>query len=249
MSDWETVTDPNEIRKVLGTRAATNMMGINVTEGAGNVGSQEAKTREGQQAQNAQLKQFMQNLGRAEVYNRVLPTGRWNARVSSVEQQFPSTWQSPDVANYQNFLSLRQSMLKPAISLNTPAGATTSSKEMDTPKELEMAMTVVPGPEKEAGANRAIGDRLGLQAMEQLSRNIWMQKWRQLYGSTHAKNKAGLSADEAFLKFMASPKSAPVRRPISQIVAEGQTRRAKLREQKAAGPKVIDFDSYDPDGR
>jgi hypothetical protein len=241
MSDgWEDVNDPKEIRKVLGTRAATNMMGVNVTEGAGNVGSQEAKTREAQQGQIGQLKQFVQNLARAEVYNQALPTGRWKARVNSVQQEFPSSWQNRDVANYQTFMSLRQSLLKPSIALTTPPSATTSSKEMDTPKELEMAMSVVPGPEKESGANRAIADRLSLQAMEQIARNSFMQKWRATYGSTHAKSKTGETADEAFLRFMASPRSANVRKPISQIVAEGRARRAKLRE-KSAKPSIIDF--------
>lgn len=228
MSDgWEDVTDPNELKKVLGTKTAGTMLGLNVTEGAGNVGSQEAKTREGQQGQNAQLAQFLKNLGRSDAYNRALPTGRWKARVSGVEQEFPSDWQSNNVADYQSFLSLRQSMLKPAISLTTPPGATTSSKEMDTPKELEMAMTVVPGPDKEPAANRAIGDRLGLQAMEQIARNTWMQRWRAKFGTTHAKAPNGLTADEAFMRFMSSPKSANVRKPISQIAAEGRARRAK----------------------
>lgn len=242
---WQAVTDPNEI---VAAQAQLSKGG----GGGGKLGSAEAKTQEAQLSSNGSLVPFMDNLVRSEEMNRRIPTGRWNAKVSDVGQSFPSGWQTGDVSNYQTMMALRQAMLKPAISLNS-GGVSTSSKEFDTPRELEMAMSAIPGPDKERGANAAIGSRLYGQAMEQYSRNVASQRWRAKFGSLSAPSKTGRLFEDVFSSFLASPQG-PGRRTLQGVVDEGE-RRAKARlspsaravngRRVAAGrpaaPGVVDF--------
>ena len=224
---WVPVDDPNELQ------VATSSFAVNTTEGKGKTGAQEAKTMETSQEKNQTLRGLIGMLTRAEMFNRRLPTGRFEARMNGVNQEFPKSWQSGDVANFQGFQGLQQRMLKPSMSLG--GAGNVSSGEVNTPKELEMAMTAVPGPGKEDGANRYLTNSVGELALQQFSRNVFMEKWRAMYGSSHALSKTGKSAEEAFAAFLNSPKSAPLRKPLTTYVDEAA---ARQKGKTAPEPKV-----------
>ena len=215
---WVPVDDPNELQ------VATSSFAVNTTEGKGRTGAQEARTMESAQAQSQTLRNVVGMLTRAEMFNRRLPTGRFEARMNGVNQEFPKSWQSGDVANFQGFQGLQQRMLKPSMSLG--GAGNVSAGEVNTPKELEMAMTAVPGPSKAKAANQYLTNALGEQALQQFSRNLFMEKWRTMHGSSHATNKSGKTAEQAFAEFLNSPKSAPLRKPLTTYVDEAAAKRA-----------------------
>lgn len=176
-----------------------------MSDGQSGVGSNEAKTREAQFGSTPQLRGLLRDLGRAQVYNQRIPTGRWSARMNEVGQEFPPGWKSENVADYQSFMGLRQGMAKPVIAVTAPAGATTSSKEMDTPKELELALMSVPGPDKERGANEFLINRTGTAALDKLAFNSFMDKWRGSFGSVYQKDRRGRTASEAWQEYQKTP--------------------------------------------
>ena len=211
------ITDPSLL-------AALGGGNVNMTEGRGKTGTKEAGTMESAQAQNQTIRGVVGMLTRAEMFNRRLPTGRWNAAVNDVQQKFPDGWQDGDIANYQSMQGLQQRLLKPSMSLG--GGGNVSAGEVNTPKELEMAMTAVPGPSKAKAANQYLTNALGEQALQQFSRNLFMEKWRTMHGSSHATNKSGKTAEQAFAEFLNSPKSAPLRKPLTTYVDEAAAKRA-----------------------
>ncbi len=156
----------------------------------------EMGTRESSQSEAQNLKQFLRMTMEAEAYNRRLPTGRFNAKVNEIGQSFPDSWKSNNIADYQSFMGLRQRMVKPSMGILT--GSTPRSGEMNTPAEVTMQMSAIPGPEKEFGANRYLGDTAGKAAQMRLARNSWQENWRNRYGSTHTPDKRGLTMDAAF---------------------------------------------------
>lgn len=226
------ITDP-DILAILETPQSQINKSVTLSDGQSGIGSNEAKTREAQFASTPQLRGLLRDLGRAQLFNQRIPTGRWKARVSEIGQEFPTDWQSNPqaIADYQSFLGLRQGMAKPVIALTAPAGTTTSSKEMDTPKELELALTSVPGPEKEKGANEFLINRTGVAALDKLAFNSFMDKWRANFGSVYQKDRAGRTASEAWQQYQASPQyRQTVTTPLTQLI---ERNRSKVR----AAPK------------
>lgn len=221
---WEDVTDPQEMKKVLGVQGMKSLV---VSEGRAGMGTPEAKTQEAQFTATPQIRQTLRDLATAQVLNKRIPTGRFAARVNEAGQQFPSSWQPQNVADYQSFLGLRQGMAKPVIALSAPAGATTSSKEMDTPKELELALTSVPGPDKERQANEFLINRTGRAAMDKIAFNAFMDRWRSKYGSVYAK-AGGKTANEVYREFTKSPAyKANAETPLTDIIERAPRRKTK----------------------
>ena len=216
------VTDPDLIA-MLETSQGNINKNLNVSEGPnGGVGPREAATREGMYTSTPQLRSMGRDLATAQYFNQRIPTGRFAARVSGVEQQFPSSWQPNNIADYQSFMGLRQSLTKPVISLTAPTGQATSSKEMDTPKELELAQTMIPGPEKEQGANEYLINRTGRALLDRLAFNAVTQRWQAKYGSAYGKSKSGQTAAQAWAAYQQSPAyKQTVLTPYTKLLANG----------------------------
>lgn len=192
---WVPVDDPNEL-----AAAAAGFGGSTGGDVKSALTRPEMMTREAAQAKNGELKGFLGMIMEAEGFNRKIPTGRFNARVNAIGQQFPQSWQPNDVSNYQSFMGLRQRMVKPSMGILT--GKAPMSGEMNTPAEVQMQMDAVPGPEKEFGANRYLGDTAGKAAQMQMRRNTWQQYWRDNHGSTHATDKAGKTMEQGLQDYM-----------------------------------------------
>lgn len=208
---------------------------ITISEGRQGVGAQEAKTREAQFTSTPQLRQIARDLATANVFNQRIPTGRFAANVSGVQQQFPSNWQPKNIADYQSFMGLRQALTKPVISLTAPSGTNISSKEMDTPRELEMALMSVPGPDKERGANNYLINRAGKATLDKIAFNAFMDRWRANNGSAYGKAKNGQTATQAWASYQNSPQyKRTVLTPYTKLLS-GAPRKA------ARSGKVIDF--------
>lgn len=220
------VTDP-ELLSLLEMPQSQINKNVTLSDGQAGVGSNEAKTREAQFASTPQLRGLLRDLGRAQMFNQRLPTGRWKARMSEIGQEFPTDWQSNPqaIADYQAFMGLRQGMAKPVIALTAPAGTTTSSKEMDTPKELELALTSVPGPDKERGANEFLINRTGVAALDKLAFNSFMDRWRANFGSVYGKDKSGRTAQQAWQQYQATPQyRQTVATPLTQLIEQNRPR-------------------------
>ena len=206
MSDWEEVTDPNEMKSVLGVGGMNRLMkDVTMSDGQAGVGTNESKTREAQFTSTPQLRTLGRDLARAQYFNKRIPTGRFAATVNEGVQRFPPSWQSGNIADYQSFMGLRQSLAKPVIGLTAPAGTTTSSKEMDTPKELELALTSVPGPDKEKGANEYLINRTGKAVLDKIAFNSFSDRWRAKYGTVYGKDASGRTMAKAFSDYQTSP--------------------------------------------
>lgn len=211
---------------------------VTVSEGSKGMGTNEAKTREAQFSSQPQLRQVGRDLATAMYFNDRIPTGRFAARVSEAGQQFPTGWQPQHIADYQSFMGLRQGMAKPLISLMAPAGTTTSSKEMDTPKELELALNSIPGPDKEKGANTFLIDRAGRAALDKMAFNAFTDRWRSRFGSVYAKDKSGRTATSAFDDYKKTPDyQRTVLTPFSQQVQQ----RVRAKRQQAGQPQTRGF--------
>ena len=163
-------------------------------------------------------RQFLGELGRAAAYNKMIPGGRFAARVSDVEQQFPTGWQQGDISNYQAFNALKGRLVPGIIMGNT--GGVFSAKMMDAAAEAERAEKMAPGPHLEPGANRQVIDQLGQRAFSDLARNAFMRQWRSQYGSVNAKAKDGSTAESAYIRWANSPEGRQYTKPkISDILA------------------------------
>jgi hypothetical protein len=203
---WEDVSDPNEMKAVLGTAGMNRLIkDVTVSEGQSGVGSNESKTREAQFSSTPQLRTLARDLARAQYFNQRIPTGRWAAAQANITGKLPPNWVPENMADYQSFMGLRQGMAKPVIALTAPAGTTTSSKEMDTPKELELALTSVPGPDKEHGANQYLIDRTGRAVLDKMAFNAFSDRWRAKYGTVYGKDAGGRTMQKAFSDYQASP--------------------------------------------
>jgi hypothetical protein len=216
------VADP-ALLALLETSQGSINKNVNVSEGPnGGVGPREAATREGMYTSTPQLRSMGRDLATAQMFNQRIPTGRFAARVSEAAQQFPSSWQPDNIADYQSFMGLRQSLTKPVISLTAPSGQATSSKEMDTPKELELAQTMIPGPEKEKGANEYLINRTGRALLDRLAFNAFTQRWQSKYGSAYGKSKAGQTAAQAWAAYQQTPAyKKTVLTPYTQLLQGG----------------------------
>ena len=191
---------------------------ITMSDGQAGMGNKESGTREDEYKSVQANRQFLGELGRAAAYNNMIPTGRFAARVSDVEQQFPSGWQQGDISNYQAFGALKGRLIPGIIMGNT--GGVFSAKMMDAAAEAERAEKMAPGPHLERGANRQIIDQLGQRAFNDLARNAFMRQWRLQYGSVNAKDKDGDSAETEFSRWANSPAGRQHTKPkISDILA------------------------------
>lgn len=234
------ITDP-EVLSMLEMPQSQINKSLTISDGQAGVGSQEAKTREAQFASTPQLRNLLRDLARAQTFNQRLPTGRWKARVNEMVQEFPPEWQNNPqaIADYQSFLGLRQGMAKPVISLTAPAGSTTSSKEMDTPKELELALTSVPGPDKERGANEFLINRTGAAALDKVAFNAFMDRWRADRGSVYAKDKQGRTAQSAWQEYQRAPQyKKTVTTPYTEILRSNMPRAKKQPKKLPKGWSV-----------
>lgn len=203
----------------------------------------ETMTREAAMARNNELRQFMQMNMEAENFNRVLPSGRFQANVNAGVQEFPPSWQSNPkaIADFQSFQGLQQRMLKPSMGI--VGSKQPGSSEMNTPRELEMQERVVPGPSKEAGANRYLNESLFKQAQMQLARNAFAQRWRDANGSIHSKDKAGRIMEEAFSDHMTrGTGKAWADKTAAQYLDESIKKRGMIGTRGAPKkPAVVDF--------
>ena len=237
------ITDP-EVLSMLEMPQSQINKSLTISDGQAGVGSQEAKTREAQFASTPQLRNLLRDLARAQTFNQRLPTGRWKARVNEMGQEFPPEWQNNPraIADYQSFLGLRQGMAKPVISLTAPAGSTTSSKEMDTPKELELALTSVPGPDKERGANEFLINRTGVAALDKVAFNSFMDRWRADCGTVYAKDQQGRTAQSAWQEYQSSPKYRDtVTTPYTELLKRNMPKVRKPRRlPKGWGVEVVE---------
>jgi hypothetical protein len=190
------------------------------------VGSREAATRETQTLQGPALRQLLIDLAQSQVFNRAIPTGRFAANVNMAAGQLPSGWQPGNVADFQSFGGLRQGMVRPILSLTSPGGQP-SSRELDTPKEQELALMSIPGPEKERAANEFLIDRVARSALDRVAFNAFHSRWRSLFGSSYAKDKRGRAASEAWSEYVQSPDYArTVTRQFTGKVNDAIARRA-----------------------
>lgn len=196
---------------------------LTVSEGKSGVGTNEARTREAQFASTPQLRNTLRDLAMAQGYNTRIPTGRFAARVNQGVQEFPTSWQGGDaIPNYQAFLGLRQAMTKPIVALSSPAGTGPSSKEMDAVKEQELAQSMIPGPEKERGANEALINRAGRAALDKVAFNAFSDRWRSKYDSVYGKDPQGRTAQQAWLAYQRSPAyKKTVMTPYTKLLANG----------------------------
>lgn len=214
---------------------------VTLSEGKKGIGTNEAKTREAQFASTPQLRTLGRDLAAAQGFNLRIPTGRFAARVSEVGQQFPTSWQPQNIADYQSFMGLRQALAKPVIALTAPAGTTTSSKEMDTPRELELALTSVPGPDKERGANEYLINRTGRAVLDKIAFNAFTDRWRAKYGSVYDKDKSGRTAQQAFADYQTSPAyKRTVLTPFTKLIGNGG--RPPRARPKPSGIKFLGYE-------
>lgn len=200
MSDWEEVTDPNEMRKVLGAKGMGN---LTFSDGQEGVGTNEAKTREAQFIAGPQRRALVRDLAKAAWLNNRIPSGRFNARVQGAQQEFPPSWQKTGaVQNFQTMLGLQQAMTKPIVTLTSVAP---SSKEFDAVREAEMAQTMIPGPTKERGTNIDFINRAGRAALDQEAYSRASDIWRARFKSVHNKSKTGMTFQQFWSDYMRSP--------------------------------------------
>ena len=218
--------------------------GLTLSEGKSGIGKNEAQTREAQFTSTPQLRTIGRDLAKAQEFNRRIPTGRFNAKINEMGQTFPQSWQPSNVADYQSFLGLRQGMAKPLISLTAPAGSTTSSKEMDTPKELELALTSIPGPEKERQANEYLINRAGRAVLDKIAFNAFTDRWRANHGSVYDKDKRGRTAQQAFAEYQTSPtyKKTVLTPYTSLLSGGGRAPKPKAAPKADNGIKFLGFE-------
>lgn len=199
------------------------LMALNGGGNGGKMSPYEAKTRENQFSQTPQIRQTLRDLATSQGFNTKIPTGRFAATVNNGVQQFPTSWQPSDVATYQSMLGLRQALTKPIASLSNPGGAGPSAREMDAVKEQELAQSMIPGPEKERGANEYLINRAGRAALDKIAFNSFSSRWRANHGgSVYATDKAGRSAEQAFADYQRSPAyKKTVLTPYTKLLANG----------------------------
>ncbi len=236
MSDgWEDVSDPNEMRQVLGVGGLNAIINKNTSEGAGKLGAQEAKTAEQEMMLLGQNKTLLRNLMNLEVYNRRIPTGRFQARMKILEGGLPSGWQNEDVSDYQAMGGMQQRLLRPLAGLY--AGRPIGVGEANTPKELEQLATQLPGPRLEPEANRQLLDSSGRDILEGRARLRFTRQWRDKYGSTNRTDPRGRTVEEAFQQAIgAIPDGVGPKKPLSSYLDDATAKRTG-RARKPLLPK------------
>jgi len=218
--------------------------------GSSDMGHNEAQTREGQFMATPQLWQIGRDLATATALNKAIPGGRYNYHVQSAEQQLPTGmqsaapsvqpipqgWKNTDVANFQEFQGLQQSMLKPLIALTSPNNKGVSAQEMNTPQELIMQKLVTPGPEKERPANQFLINRNGKAVLDRIAFNAFSDRWRANHGTVYGKDKSGRTMQKAWADYMNTPAyKQTVLTPYTQLLANGGTPPRAGAKQVAGG--------------
>lgn len=233
---WEEVSDPNEMRQVLGVGGLNAIINKNTSEGAGKLGPQEAKTAEQEMTLLGQNKTLLRNLMNLEVYNRKIPTGRFQAGVKLAAGALPSGWQPQDVSDYQAMGGMQQRLLRPLAGLY--AGRPIGVGEANTPKELEQLATQIPGPKLEPQANRQLFDSAGRDILEGRARLRFLRQWRSKYGSTNKTDPEGRTAEEAFQQAInAIPEGVGPKKPLTTYLDEASAKRTGKTPRKALLPK------------
>jgi hypothetical protein len=196
----------------------TPAVAVNEGPSGARVGAQEAKTRETQTFELQAMRQMLQDLGRAQYLNRVLPTGRLEAAANIAKSYTPTGWQDEDVGNFQTFNALQRDMLRPWVAMMSPAG-TVNGKQFDAAVELQMAQDALPSPRNVESANRAIINRAAQRALDRVARAEFDNRWRARFGSLYTPAPAGQTASEAWAEYTRSPQyQATVARPITPLV-------------------------------
>lgn len=195
------IDDP-ALLQMLETPQTSINKNLNISDGQQGVGSQEAKTREAQFIAGPQRRALARDLAQAAFLNNRIPTGRFAARVNAGVQEFPPGWQNGNISDYQTMLGLRQAMTRPIVTMTSVAP---SSKEMDAVKEQELAQSMIPGPEKEQGANINLINRAGRAVLDQEAFNAFASRWRANHQSVYDKAKNGQTMQQAWADYVKSP--------------------------------------------
>lgn len=227
------VTDPDLIAML-----ETSQGNINKTssDGTPGVGHSESQTRESQFTSTPQLYKMARDLATAHLLNQRIPTGRWEAAQQMLQSKLPPGWKPSNIADFQKLGGVQQTLTKPIISLNSPAGTTISSKEFDTPAEQVMAKASIPGPDKERDANTFFINRTGRDVLDRNAFNAFSARWRANHNSVYAKAKNGQTMEQAWEAYTASPAyKQTVLTPYTQLLANGGSATPPRSPKKVAG--------------
>lgn len=223
---WEDVTDPGEIRKVLGAGA------LNLGVGSKGMSPAEDKMYQSEIQARGGVPEFVTDLARAEVYNRRVPAGRANALITDTVQNFPDGWKSPHIADAQAFRALSRNIIPGVIMAHS--GGVFSGKMMDAAAEQQAQAEAVPSYRNEPAANTAIVNRLSEKALRNYAQARFTSQWRQKYGSIGAPDERGRDALSVFnQQYGAIPSGVGPKKPLSTYVDEAAEDRRTGRSRPA----------------